>query len=90
MKVLFDISLVATAYEENGKLDTALTYYENSYRKSANTAILLKLINLCIELNQVAAASDYLDEYGEEVGRDFDFFVCQYKIDKLLEIQTRF
>ncbi len=79
----FDISLVATAYEENGKLDTALTYYENSYRKSANTAILLKLINLCIELNQVAAASDYLDEYGEEVGRDFDFFVCQYKIDKL-------
>lgn len=83
LKNYADLMLVARAYKKNGEYSQAKQLYEKAREKRSSRAVLLELLDCCLETEETEAADRYFDELHKIAPDDTAvLYAYRYKIEK--------
>lgn len=83
LKNYADLMLVARAYKKNGEYSQAKQLYETAKEKRCSRAVLLELIDCCLETKETEEADRYFDELHKIAPDDTSvLYAYRYKIEK--------
>ena len=83
LKNYADLMLVAKVYKKNGEYSQAKQLYEKSREKRSSRAVLLELLDCCLETKETEDADRYFDELHKTAPDDTALlYAYRYKIEK--------
>lgn len=85
IKTVYDLSMLAEVYVKNHKYNAAKEIYIRIFEKNNSINVCKEIIKLCIKTKNVKEAIKYIKELNKIDPEDYERFIYQYKVGKLLD-----
>ncbi len=85
IKTVYDFSMLAEVYVKNHKYNAAKEIYIRIFEKNNSINVCKEIIKLCIKTKNVKEAIKYIKELNKIDPEDYERFIFQYKVGKLLD-----
>ncbi len=85
IKTVYDLSMLAEVYVKNHKYNAAKEIYIRIFEKNNSINVCKEIIKLCIKTKNVREAIKYIKELNKIDPEDYERFIFQYKVGKLLD-----